>query len=380
MKKSLLFFLFFSLNLLVACGSPVDKKKGLGQRYEVKNEALHKTLYFTGTIQPLGQTTVTSPVDAVIEAMPYHYGQALTKSEIILRLNSSELQKQYNDVLTDYLKAKDSFSVAKAKFTGTQELWDAGLLAKNNYLSEKSNLDTARVSLMQATSRLSDMLAKMDEDGGQNLASLSIAEFDKVRQALTANHNLISLKAPATGVLLYPPKTGDDKTNRLTVGSTVKAGQVIGLIGDLTGVTIEIDIPEIDIDKIHPGMKATITGVALGKEVLEGQLISVNAQASSSAGGSLPSFSAVVAVKTLSESQRPWVKVGMSAAIALHIDTNEQLLVPIAALKQEKGHAIVKILNPDGSLNTKIVATGAAQADKVVIASGLQAGDVVVYD
>lgn len=382
MKNSLyIFFPVVLASLLTACSDHKEQKKSDLQTYVVKTEAVQKTLYFSGSIQPLQESTLTSPMDAIVETMHYHYGQLVKKGDIVVTLNSTELQKQYNDTLTEYLKAKDNFTVAKAKFIGTEELWDAGLLSKNNYLSEKSSLDTARVSLMQATRKLSEMLEKMDNGEGtaKNLSALNIADFDKVRQALSSKHNLIHLKAPTDGVLLYPPKASEDKSARLTVGAAVKSGQVLALVGDLTGVSIEIDVPEIDIDKIHTGMAANITGVALGKQVLNGELVAVNAQASNS-GGALPSFSAVVEVKNLNEEQRRWIKVGMSASVELPITGNEQLLVPIVAVKQDKGNSVVKLRASDGSLSNRIVSTGSAQADKVVIASGLRAGDVVAYD
>lgn len=378
--KNKLTVVFILLGLLTACGS-ADRKKTEArmQRYVVKAEPLHKTLYFTGTIQPLGESSLICPMDAVVETMPFHYGQTVKKGEVIFTLSSHELQKQYNETLTDYLKAKDNYSVAQTKFTGTQELWDAGLLSKNNFLSEKSSLATARVALMQATSKLTEMLEKIDDSAAQNLSKLSITEFDKVRQALTGNHNLIRLKAPRDGILLYPPKTGEDKSGKLTVGTSVKAGQVIALVGDLSGLSVDIEIPEIDIDKMHTGMRAKITGIALGKQILEGEVVAVNAQASTVATAALPSFSAVVEVKTLNESQRPWVKVGMSASIEIDIDEKEQLVVPIAALIQEKGRAVVNIQSKDGAVK-RIITTGAAQADKVVVAAGLKAGEVIVYD
>jgi len=364
---------------LLACKNDDSSKKTGQQNYVVKTEKMHERLFFTGTIQPLQESTITSPLDAVVESMEYHYGQMVKNNDVVVTLNSSDLQKQFNDTLTDYLKAKDSFGVAKAKFTGTQELWDAGLISKNNYLSEKSSLATSRVSLMQSARKLTEMLEKMDDDN-QELSALSIAEFEKVRQALTGNHNLIHLRAPAEGILLYPPKSTDDNASHLSVGSAVKAGQVIGLIGDLSGVSVEIDVPEIDIDKIHPGMKATITGVALGKQVLQGEVVSVNAQAIASSGSSLPSFTAMVEVKKLTDSQKPWIKVGMSAAIELEVESESQLLVPIAAVSRDKGASVVTVRQSDGKVVTRQVATGGAQADKVIIESGLRSGDVVVYD
>ena len=62
-------------------------------------------------------------------------------------------------------------------------------------------MDTARVTLMQATRKLTEMLEKMDENNSQNLSALSLADFDKVRKILTSKHNLIRLKAPSDGVI-----------------------------------------------------------------------------------------------------------------------------------------------------------------------------------
>ncbi len=74
----------------------------------------------------------------------------------------------------------------------------------------------------------------------------------------------------------------------MTVGSTIKSGQVIALIGDLKGISVEIDVPEIDIDKIRPGMQATISGVAFGRHQLKGKLVAVNAQASNTSTEDYP--------------------------------------------------------------------------------------------
>ncbi|HAU1152101.1 TPA: HlyD family efflux transporter periplasmic adaptor subunit [Legionella pneumophila] len=375
-----IFSITFFIVTLVSCGSSDKPQTAALKTYEVKPQPLHKTLHFTGTVQPLRESSLTSPMEAVVETMHFHYGQMVKKGEIVLTLNSNELQKQYNDTLTDYLKAKDSYSIAKAKFVGTEELWNAGLISKNNYLSEKSGVDTARVTLMQATRKLSEMLEKMDDKNTQNISNLSLADFDKVRKILTTNHNLIHLKAPSDGIMLYPPKSGEDKNNRVTVGSTIKSGQVIALIGDLEGISVEIDVPEIDIDKIRPGMDATISGVAFGRHQLKGKLVAVNAQASNTSTGGLPSFTAVVEVKSLTPEQQSWIKVGMSASIELNVESNNQLLIPIAAVKREKGSSVVQVQLAKGKIQKRMITTGAAQADSVVVESGLKSGDVVVYD
>ncbi len=381
------FFKLLSVILMVinltSCGE--EKAQQLNENklktYVVTAKSLHKLLHFTGTVQPIREHSIVSPMEAVVDKMNFHYGQRVKKGEVVITLNSNELQKQYNDILTDYLKAKDNYTITRAKFRGTEELWDAGLLSKNNYLSEKSSVDTARVTLMQASRKLTELLEKMDENNNSShLSNLSLADFNKIKKILTANHNLIHLKATGDGVMLYPPKSGEDKAARINVGSAVKSGQVIALIGDLQGISVEIDVPEVDIDKIHPGMKANISGVAFGKHHLNGSLVLVNAQASNSTSGGLPSFTALVEVKHLTQGQQQWIKVGMSAAIELTVDSEKQLLIPIAAVKREQGNSVVRIKSSQGRIEKRIVTTGAAQADSVVIETGLKEGDVVVYD
>ena len=105
----------------MSCGGNTPHKKKDAKTYTVHTALVHRTLYFTGTVQPLHEYTLTSAMDAVVETMRYHYGQHVKKGHVVFILNSAELQKQYNDTLTEYLKAKDSYSVARAKFTGTEE-------------------------------------------------------------------------------------------------------------------------------------------------------------------------------------------------------------------------------------------------------------------
>ncbi|QBR83137.1 HlyD family efflux transporter periplasmic adaptor subunit [Legionella israelensis] len=383
MNIKLKFLIMMSISLfLLACGNESKQKSAHHKVYQVKKMSIQKKLHFTGNIQPLAESSLSSPVDAIIEKIHYQYGQWVKKGDILLTLNSSALQKQYNDALTEYLKAKDNYTIARTKFTGTQELWAVGLLSKNNYLSEKSSFDNARVVLMQTTRHLAEMLEKMDEESVPDLADLSelsYSEFDKVRKALTARHNIVHIKAPNDGILLYPPKSNDDKAARLAVGNVVKADQLIGLIGDLNGIRVEIDIPEIDIDKVYTGMEATVRGIAFGKEEFKGKLVSVNAQASTNSIGGLPSFTAIVEIKKLTPQQQAYIKVGMSASIELATESKEQLLIPINAIQQEKGQSVVRIKEKNGQWSTKIVTTGAAEADKVIITSGLKEGDWVLY-
>lgn len=348
--------------------------------HPIYTQNLHQSLYFSGLIQPVKETAMTCPVEAVVETIHYTYGQFIHQGEVVLTLNSRALEKQYNETFTDYLKAKDTFDMAHARFNGTQELWDAGLISKNNYLSEKSNLSTIRINLMQSNKKLMDMREKMDDGQSQDLSTLNIAQFNQVQRALNSHHNVILLKAPASGILLYPPKSSSDKSSRMAVGSHVKAGQVMALVGDLSGIHVEIDIPETDINKIHVGMPAHMTGAVLGQRRLKGKIISINTQAMTGSAGAPPFFSAIVEVSQLTPKERAVIKIGISTSIELFYVQAKQLLIPIKAISYVDGRKQVLVQHEDGHVETREVVTGAATADKVVIERGLHEGERLVYD
>lgn len=370
--------LISALLLLSGCNQPKSSKQPL-KTHQVTEETVHNTLYFTGTIQPCQTYSLTTPMDATIETMHYHYGQTVKQNTIVFTLNSPQLQKLYNEALTDYLKSKEAHTMAQTKFAGTKDLWEAGLLSKNHYLNEQSNLNNSRVSFMQARHKLSAMLETIDEhESDETLASLSFASFDKVSNAFNTKHSFIRLMSKHEGILLYPPKSGEDKNTCLTVGSAVKAGQVLGLIGDLSGIRIDIDIPEVDIGKIKVGMPAFIRNVAFPKDILKGHVSAINAQATSGSQAALPSFTAMIEVKPLTPQQKKWVRAGMSASIEIPVDETQKLMIPIKAVKLQATKPSVEVLEHHGRLTTKHITTGTALADKVVVESGLNPGDVVI--
>ena len=208
-----------------------------------------------------------------------------------------------------------------------------------------------------------------------------MTQFKKVQAALNRHHYRIRLQAPTSGILLYPPKVVSDETSsQVSVGATLKTGQVITLIGDVTGIHVDIDIPETDINKIHDGMSAKITGAAFGRQILEGKVVRVNTQAMPGSTGKAPSFSATIEVSHLTDEQRVALKIGMSAAIELLFEEDQKMLIPIKAIRQVNGRRMVTVQHPDGKTEIREVVTGLAEANQVVIDHGLKPGEVIRYE
>lgn len=384
MKNLIINIVYLTILALIVtgCGQEPHAPKTPMKAYIVSPQKITKKLHFSGVIQPLKESTITNPVDGVVEQMPYKFGQKIPKNKTIFILKSSELQKQYNDSLTEYLKAKDAYNVARSKFNGTHDLWEAGLISKNNFLSEKSNLSNARVTMEQSARKLAEMIQKVgDDEHHHQINALDLSQFKAVKDALSKRHDQIRIQSPVDGVLIYPPQTStDDKNNKVTLGSALKNGQLLALIGDMSGIRVEIDVPEIDINKVKTGMTAEVRSISFPNDVMTGELVNINAQATAGVGNALPNFPALVEVKSLTQQQMEWVKVGMTVHVELSAKSQDKLMVPIQAVKYRKGKSVVLLKNKAGQINEVVVVTGDSEADKVAIESGIKTGDVVVYE
>ncbi len=368
------------LALLASCKEKVKVKKII-KSYTVTKQHNSDELYFSGTIEPIHIEAVVVPADATIVERHFNYGVYVQKGTSLATVNSPQLQRDYDDSLTSYLKAKDELEIAKAKFAGTQKMWDVGLVPRNTYKSEKSALYTNEISYMQSKNKLIEMLSHSEKVSMKDFENLQLTDFRKVRQALGKHLNLIPLISPATGIALKPSSDSDSAVTDIKVGSQVKQGDVMVLIGDMKGLAIDIKVAEINIDKIRPGMKATVTGVAFPDDELEAEVKTVNAQAISESGssGGLPMFQATIEVPEITAEQRKLIKVGMSAKVSVAVSYKDSLTTPIKSIFQHKGKTYVHVRLGNGKVVRREIVTGAPTDDMVIVESGLKEGDVVVW-
>lgn len=374
-----LFFIFLSVILL---GCKEEKKSVIvSKEYTVNTIKKAEELYFSGHLKPIRETAVSAPDEAVVKEMLFRFGTIVHKGDVIVKLDSPDQQKKYDDTLTEYLKAKDALEVAKAKFSGTEQLWQAGLVPKNSFQSDQSALLTNKISFLQARVKLVQMVRKLKNFSTEEVLGLSLSNFDQVKKILNEDKNFIYLKAPHTGIALIAEANSSSNKKQVRVGSQLKATEVITLVGDVSGMAITIKIPEINIDKIKAGMKAKVTGIAFPALELDAEVDSVNAQANSTNGasGGLPIFTAQVVVPKLTQEQSKLLRIGMSASVKVILKEKNMMMIPIAAVSLKSNKPMVKIKQPDGTIKEAEVQTGVSTAEQVQVLSGLKDGQVLTW-
>ena len=369
--------------LLISCSSH-STQPASGDTVTVNFQNQQTPLYFTGSVKPIHVVTVVSPVDGTVATTKFQYGSKITNGQLLLTLASNSLTKDYQSALTNFLTAKQKYADSQATMASTQYLYNAGLIAKNDYLNGVSNLSDANLSYIQARVQLEKILALIHVTP-KEIELLTIGDAKAIEKDLNKSIGDIPVSANANGIALLPPKqssaddTGNDSSGTIHVGSEVKTGQALLSIGDMSGIAIDISVDEININQIKPGLSAIVTSPAFPGITLKGYVKEVSAQAKEEQTGGLPGFAVKIVVSSITPAEQNKIHVGMSTQVTVFINHPQVISLPLSAVTVVNGVATVKIRDKKTG-QTKIVAvtTGTTTLDKVAILSGLAPGDEVV--
>jgi HlyD family secretion protein len=373
-------FVGIIIAMVSACGDHDKEKSSASKVITVEPQSLSTPLFFSGTIQPLKTVVVTSPGEGVIDDMAFHYGDAVSANKLLFMISSEKFKSDYKTALMQYIKAKNEFSNARSQLKESEFLHKNQLISDDDFKSKQSNYYNAQLSLVQAQDAVGIMLKQLAVPG-INLNQLTIENIDKITQALNMQGGSQRLRvvSPVAGVVLLPTKSGStDDTKKIEKGDQVKQGDVLAVIGDVSGLTLHINVNEFNINQLKLGQKVKVTGAAFPDMVLEGSITGLDKQGQASTGG-MPVFPVEIVVPKLTAAQQATIHIGMSAKVQIDIGQPQQITLPLAAIIQKKGNTYVRVQEGHfGATHEVQVKTGQTTLDSVVIESGLQAGDKVL--
>lgn len=339
----------------------------------VKSRAIPLTLAFDTTVAPIRSQTIASRFDGVITHVDFHFGDVLQKGQVLLGIESNQLASDYREHITQYLQSKNTYTVAQAKFRGTEQLYQHNIVDRESYESEKNTLQTDLLGYMNQEQSLRDFLQILPASDRFDLQQLTLQNTDKVKAILQRPVATTELVAPMGGVALLADKDKDG--SGIAIGASIKKNTNLLLVGDLSGLLLHFKVPEDQIRSIKIGDKVEVTCQALPSVKIQGQVQQISAQATLDGNQSV--FPATVVVSSLPRDMISKVRVGMTAQIMMHIVQPKAIYIPIKAVAIRQGHKQVAVLE-HGKQHWVDVGTAATSDDLVEISGGLVAGQKVL--
>ncbi len=287
---------------------------------------------------------------------------------IIALDNAKEWEKRYDNV--DHLPEDDPIRAGALAEWAAAKAIAARAEANWRYaqgLPDQNEIDIADGNLALAQAQYNEALREWErlKDGPD---PKDIAAAEARIAALEATLDMKNLKAPFSGTITEI---------RSKVGDQVAPGTISFRIDDLSKLLVDVEIPEIDINRIRQGMSARISFDAINNKEYKGVVTQVAQVANITAG--IVNFTITIELTDADESVRP----GMTAAVNIIIEEIEDVvIIPNRAVRLLDGQRVVYLLRPGELLPTPVEITIGASSDlqSEIIDGDVKVGDTIVLN
>ncbi len=184
--------------------------------------------------------------------------------------------------------------------------------------------------------------------------------------AIEATLGLVSLEAPFAGTITEI---------NIKPGDQVAPGTIAFRIDDLSRLLVDVQIPEVDINRIQVGQSTRLTFDAITGREYTGEVVEVGRVGTPVAG--LVNFKVTIELKDADESVLP----GMTAAVNIIVSEIEDVLVvPNRAVRLRNNQRVVYLLQDGVPTPVQIQIGATSDAYSEVLSGDVKVGDVVVLN
>lgn len=349
------------------------------QLARVGRGAVEATLQATGTVVPLVEQVVSSPVEARVLSVGRRAGTPVRVGDELLALDTAATRLEA-DRLGDRVAQKESEneqlrirldeSIATLRaqleqkkldaeivhYTAAQKqkLRDEGLTAEHEALAAQAAAKKTDIELRQLHEAL--RRAELSRRAQLEAARSDVASAVREREESRRQLDLAMLRADRNGILTWIVPE---------VGAMVRRGDVVARVADLSAYRVVATISDVHASRIHAGMRAH---VKIDEESLGGTIESVDPRIESGV---------VRFYVTLDHPSHPRLRNNLRADVAVVTGTRSNaLVVRRGSLGRSSGnHAFV--VRGDSAVRVP-VRFGLAGDERIEIVEGVGEGEQVV--
>ena len=291
---------------------------------------------YSGEVLPRYETSLSFRLGGKIVARNVEVGSQVKKGDVLARLDPEDQQLGLRSAQSQLAAASSEYEQSKAELERYTDLYQKAFISKAEFDRRQNGYNVAKARLEQA----------------------------RVQLAATRNQ---------TGYTeLVADQSGLVTAIEVEVGQVVATGQAVMKLARTGEREVVINVPENRLKELSAAETIVIALWADPDRIYKGRVREV----SPSADPVTRTYPARISILNADAA----VKLGMTANVDLRGDARTlAVLLPASALFQDSGRSAVWVVDKASSQVKLVpVETGAYVEDKVVVVSGLNAGDLVV--
>lgn len=325
------------------------------QTVSVVREDFTNAVTASGNVQPVSSVVVTPEVDGIISEVNVAEGSTVAEGDVLFTIKNDSLDKAVREAKTTLDSANKDVSQAWDAYNAVVDSYYAGEVDYNATVDAANAVDSANAALEAAQDSYDEAVATADKR---------------------------TVRAPSAGSVVVMNAVSGASTT-----STSTTGEPLIQIADISQMTVEVPISEVDITKIAVDQTASVTFSAL-PDVTSDATVTRIATLSSSGSGSTSSWGydsssdVTYSVELLIPQPPEGLKPGMTANVQILLQSvPDALTIPSSCIATDadgSNYVMRAIEDEDGTTFERVDVTVVAQDSSTSAVEGeLAEGDAI---
>lgn len=332
----------------------------------------------SGTVSSGSSTDISSSATGIVQEVYVQNSDSVSEGDSIALIKSDvNAQQQQTQAYASYLSAKNNvdsananlYSLRSAKDTAWKDFYDISTSSEFEN-DDGTPREDMRNSSAEFQSAQGDWLAAEAKYKNQQAV---ITQTKVALDAAWLSYSQLSstIIAPMSGIVSNLSITPGLVISESS--STTNSSQSIGTITLEGGrPQVSVNLTEIDVGKVKPGQKVTLTLDALPDKTFTGKVSAINTNGSVSSG--VTTYPTTISFDTTVDTIYP--NMAVNATIITDIK-NSVILVPSGAVQTLDGASTVRVMR-NGQVTSVPVEIGGTNDTQTEIVSGINEGDTVI--
>lgn len=349
----LLFGIAVAIGLFVFLYQRSQPKEVVYEIVEVQEENLENSTVATGKVSPRDEVLIKPQISGIVTEVLKESGDMVKAGEIIAKIQVVPELSSLNSAESQLNLANISLGLATSEYNRQRELFEKGVIAKEEIEQAETNYQKA----------LEDA-----ENAKDNLDIIKTGVSKK-----TAEYSNTQVRSTINGMLLdVPIKVGNSviQTNNFNEGTT------IATVADMSDMIFIGKVDETEVGRIHTGMPIKLSIGAVENRSFDAVLEYVAPQGVEENGAILFEIKAAVAITDSIN-----IRAGYSANAQIILSSaNNVLSIPEGSVSFSNDSAfvyVVKETTPKQVFEKRPVQLGLSNGINIEIKSGLRKGEKI---